>query len=364
MVRQSDYLGKSYQDIDPEEVKQKINREPISTEEIAIYLEHYGTYHTRPKKKSITKRTIENHIAKIVEDSNGLLTKEDFQWNGVYKIDPRFHGLLLTLLDSNYFDGRKNKRRLSTRGELYSSLVDNVKVYLNDEDKREIMDHPSYTNAELEGKLTERLSSELALLFRELYHADSTVRYRMMKYVIENISETRKWITETDTRIFTGKLMFGAKIAADEHDENAKLLKEKIQSDSLEDYIMMCLADKVHGKESVEEADEESIIGYPAIYLTDLLYDLTNKDVIESELKDIDENITSSERFKLIEEKAKQILNMEDPFEGLIYNSLIHLLKIYLVTPYVSMKESREIMDFIEKAMEKDKWDILREFNQ
>ncbi|WP_225340556.1 hypothetical protein [Lysinibacillus capsici] len=361
MGRGSDYLGKSHQDIDPQEIKGKINRELITTEELALYLNEFGTYY---KKKSIGKKTIENHLIKICKDSNGLLKITDFQINGVYAIDPKFHGLLLTILDTNYFDGRKNKRNLINREELFSDLVENINIYLLEEDMQEIMNNSSYLNAVLESELTKRLSNELVILFRELFHADSRVRYRMMKYVIESISKTRKWISSTDAKIFTDKMVYGARIAREENKVNAEILKEKIRSDSLEEFIIKCLADKVNQRKRDEESDEEEIIGYPTIYLTDLLYQLNfnNNNEIERHLKELDDKLSSQEQYKRIEDKAKEILNTENPLESVIYNELINLCKIYLVAPLVTTKEYGKIQDFIEESMQKDKWDILREF--
>ncbi len=366
MGRETNYSSKIFRDLDVEKIKRKIHKETLTTEEIAVYLSVYGNYYSSnyDNGKAINKRTIENHIGRICDISNDLLSKEDFQINKIYSIDPNYHGLLLTLLDSNYFDGRKNKRSLSNRADLYSSLINNIDSYLLNEDKIEIINNPSYVNAALESELSKKLSNELIILLRELYHADPMFRFRLMEYVIENLNKMRKWVSENDNKMFVEKLIFGAKIDKEENEEEARYIKEKIQSFSLEEYIIKCLAEKVHKPKKKEMENEEEILDYSSIYLSKLLYQLEfeKNQEIEEHIKELDDKLISLEQFRKIDDKAKQILDLENPTEKMLYANLITLSKINFIAPHVSTKELANIKEFIEQSIQKDKWEILREF--
>lgn len=63
-------------------------------------------------------------------------------------------GTTSCLINSEYFDGRKNDRRLKTRSDLNNQLAKNVREYLTDSDKQLVLNNPSYVNAELEAQLS------------------------------------------------------------------------------------------------------------------------------------------------------------------------------------------------------------------
>lgn len=344
--------------INAEEVKEKIGKQSLTTEEIAIYLTEYS------KGKPIGKKTIENYIQKICKDSNGLLAKSDFMIGNIYVIRPELQGLLLTILNTNYFDGRKNQRLLRYREELYRDLIKNIDNYLNTDEKELIKESSMYVNALLESELTKKLNNELIVLMRELYHADSLVRFRMMKYVIEDISRLRKWVARTDTKIMSGKLVYSAQAEADSKSEEGKYLKEIIRSDSLEEYIIKILANKANGLNNKNDNGDDEIISYPGTYFAQILYDIDvgNNNEVNEILSQIDNNINNNARFCEIRDKAQHILNLNDSYESLIFKYLMALSKIHLIAPEVSKKDYINMTKFIESSMAKDKWDILNEF--
>ena len=93
-----------------DQVKEKFGREVMSTAEFAAYLSEISGV-------PIDEKTVKNRIKAICEDSDGTLTNNDFREDASnsrskYKLRPRYHAILLTLINTEYFDGRKNDRRI------------------------------------------------------------------------------------------------------------------------------------------------------------------------------------------------------------------------------------------------------------
>ena len=189
-----------------DQVKEKFGREVMSTAEFAAYLSEISGV-------PIDEKTVKNRIKAICEDSDGTLTNNDFREDGSnsrskYELRPRYHAILLTLINTEYFDGRKNDRRISTRRKLYEQLVSNIERYLPKEEKEVVMSNPSYVNALLEGLLSRHMSNELSVLTRDIYHMDSTLRYQVMIYFIEQLMTLRKWVESIDSKAMAVRLVY------------------------------------------------------------------------------------------------------------------------------------------------------------
>ena len=161
-----------------DQIKDKFGRKPMSTAEFAVYLSEVSGFH-------IDEKTVKNRIKAICEDSQGALSSNDFREDATdirskYKLKPEYHATLLTLVNTGYFDGRRNDRRLSTRAELYKQLTSNVEKYLPEPEKKEVKSNPSYVNAVLEEALSEHINRELGAVLRGIYHIDSVMRYAVM----------------------------------------------------------------------------------------------------------------------------------------------------------------------------------------
>lgn len=369
MGRRSDYKSES-NDMDKikhdaELIKNKIGKEPLTTEEIATYLSAYGNSQVGKKnkqRKPLVKKTVENYIKRICKDSEGLLEKKDFMSDDIFIIKPEFQQLLLTIIDTNYFDGRKNQRLLGYREELFRTLIKNIECYAQETDKKLIKDNPSYINAYLESELSKKLNNELTILLRNLYHSDPMVRFTMMKHVIEEFVRLNKWVSKTNSLMFSTKLVYGHEVeeCADAIGKGGKYQKALFQADTLEEFIVKLLACKVHNKEMVF-IDEEEKLTYPALFVAQKLYNIEIKDECEAKvaLDKIDKLIADNDRFNSIKVKAEQILNLDDPYELLTYRALIDLSKVYFLSPYVDSKDYENTVKFTQSAMASNMWDML-----
>ncbi|WP_315111410.1 hypothetical protein [Clostridium intestinale] len=366
MGRKPDYVkGKiesKSKKICPEDVKDKMGKECLTIKEIAAYLNKYSICN-----KVYTEKTIKNYIEVICEDSSGLLKVSDFKENpkiakSKYLIKPEVQGLLMVVLDSEYFDGRRNERLLKNRDKLSRSLIKNVEFYLNKDDQELIKDNAAYINALLESNLSERLNKELTNLLRNLYHADPIVRFTMMKYVIEEFVRLEKWILKENCAIWSSKLVYGHEVNIGEDGEYQKAI---FQSDTLEEYIINLLRHRIHKMQDTD-SEEDEILSYPALYLAQKMYniEIKNESNVKYKLEEIDKLISNLESYKTIIGKAKKILDLNNPYEGLIYETLKKLCKVYFMTPYVSPKDYEKTVKFTESAISNNMWDILNKFGQ
>ena len=134
----------------------------MTIEELTIFLRNSP----RGARPDLTEKSVKNYIKTLCESSEGLLKPEDFKKNPDYSkspycIKPEWQGLLVALMDSGYFEGRKNDRKLKTRADLNRQLAENVEKYLGSEDKRIVMENPAFINAELESRLSKHINERM-----------------------------------------------------------------------------------------------------------------------------------------------------------------------------------------------------------
>ena len=79
-------------------------------------------------------------------------------------------------------------------------------------------------------------------------------------------------------------------------------------------------------------------------------------------MNDIDRAVENQSLYQCIQEKAKKILDLSNPFEEQMYYDLMNMAKIRCCTPYVSPEEYDRMVRFTESAIANDKWDILSKF--
>lgn len=345
------------------EIKDKLGVVPLSTKEIAIYLNEYTQ-----RECTYTEKTIKNYIIALCNESDGLLQESDFKKSpnntrSKYEIKPEYHGLLLALIDTSYFDGRKNDRVLSTRAKLNGELLTNIETFLNEGDIKIVKANPAYVNARVENVLTEKFESILVPLIRQLFHSDHIVRHKMFEYVIQEMSKIYQHVSKWNSGIMSTKLVYASKL-----DDLTDAVFEKglFQADTLKEYLVSLLAYRVHGKGDLSRNfDNNGELKPEAVYLILQMFNI--KFTLETEadkiLTDIDEAIFNMRRFQVIKEKAEKILDLDDPIESVIYFDLLKICNCYFVSPEVSKDEYQNIIAFIESIIANDMWDILGKFN-
>lgn len=341
-----------------ETVKAKFGAEDMTIEELTVFLRNSP----RGARPDLTEKSVKNYIKTLCESSEGLLKPEDFKKNPGYSkspycIKPEWQGLLIALMDSDYFEGRKNDRRLKTRADLNRQLAENVEKYLGGDDKRIVMENPAFINAELESRLTKHINQELVILMRTMYHVSPVIRYKLMLDFFKALVNMRVWMSRQDSKEEATRLVY-----AHELDEihNAIYQKGLFSSKSLDELLISLLATRMHDEEYVYvDGDEEMTpIG---VYFATLIFEgeFPDTSAAKRQLDELERTLNDDSRVQTIQKKAKEILDLKDPFEQFLYDDLIRMAKLRLCTPYVSPEEYERMVRFTESAIAQDKWDIL-----
>lgn len=333
----------------------------MTIEELTVFLRNSP----RGARPDLTEKSVKNYIKSLCESSNGLLKPEDFKKNPEYSkspycIKPEWQGLLVALMDSDYFEGRKNDRRLKTRADLNRQLAENVENYLGGEDKRIVMENPAFINAELESRLSKHINQELVILMRTMYHVSPVIRYKLMLEFLKNLANLRIWMSRQDSKEEATRLVY-----AHELDEihNAIYQKGLFLSKSLDELLISLLATRMHDEEYVyvDGYEEMTPIG---VYFATLIFEgeFPDTSAAKRQLDELEQALNDDSLIQTIQEKAKKILNLKDPFEQFLYDDLIRMAKLHRCTPYVSPEEYERMVRFTESAIAQDKWDILNRF--
>ncbi len=341
-----------------ETVKEKFRAEDMTIEELTIFLRNSP----RGARPDLTEKSVKNYIKTLCESSEGLLKPEDFKKNPDYSkspycIKPEWQGLLVALMDSGYFEGRKNDRKLKTRADLNRQLAENVEKYLGSEDKRIVMENPAFINAELESRLSKHINQELVILMRTMYHVSPVIRYKLMLDFFKALVNMRVWMSRQDSKEEATRLVY-----AHELDEihNAIYQKGLFSSKSLDELLISLLATRMHDEEYVYvDGDEEMTpIG---VYFATLVFEgeFPDTSAVKRQLDELERTLNDDSRVQTIRKKAEEILDLKDPFEQFLYDDLIRMAKLRLCTPYVSPEEYERMVRFTESAIAQDKWDIL-----
>lgn len=133
MGRDRDYKREKTEEEYVSEVEKLAYKGVLTPKQMAAYLSKYSRKHIHFDEKKVKGR-----IEEICALSDGLMCVDDFKaktGRKPYQFKPEWHGLLFALMDTEYFDNRKNNRLLSTRESLYRDLVVNIEFYLHGKDQ-------------------------------------------------------------------------------------------------------------------------------------------------------------------------------------------------------------------------------------
>ena len=140
------------------------------------------------------EKKVKNRIADICSLSNKLITPDDFKaktGRHPYQLKPEWHGLLFALMDTDYFDNRKNKRLLNTRDSLHRDLIVNIENYLNlnPADKKIIENYPGYLIAKVESLSSEAIAFQMQTIVRDIMTSDDTIRFKLLRRTYDTLNQ-------------------------------------------------------------------------------------------------------------------------------------------------------------------------------
>lgn len=336
-----------------EEIKAKLYKKPLTVKEIAKYLSE-----NNPNAPT-TDKTIKNHIADICKKSDGLLCEDDFKKDRKFFFEPRYHGLLLSLLDTTLFDDRKNDRKLVTKRKINAQVARNIDKYLEDDDKSLIKETPMYLTARIEDEIFNRINMETSAILRSLYHTDSAVRWKSLLEYLEAVKKLRRSVQRRESDTMAKRLVYAHSF---EEREDALWQKGLFEAETLENLIIKLLAYRVNGKFHDQNLSPEDM--FPALFLVKKLFRYSGftEESVEKILADVDDHVKNSKRYKTVDDKARKILDLEDPYERNIYDMLMFYTNISFLMKYTEAKDYQNMERYMESVVKYDIWDILNLF--
>lgn len=113
----------------------------------------------------------------------------------------------------------------------------------------------------------------------------------------------------------------------------------------------------------IEDNEQMTPIG---VYLATLIFqsEFPKESETQKQMDDINRAIENQSLYQCIQEKAKKILDLSNPFEEQMYYDLMNMAKMRCCTPYVSPEDYDRMVRFTESAIADDKWDIINKFLQ
>lgn len=331
----------------------------LTPKQMAAYLSKYSWKHIHFDEKKVKGR-----IKEICDLSDGLMRVDDFKaktGRKPYQFKPEWHGLLFALMDTEYFDNRKNNRLLSTRKSLYRDLVANIEVYLYGKEREIVKSYPGYLNAKYEGIASEEINYQIQNLIRDAMHSDETIRLRLLRRIHDVLNELIEQNGKEISRMWSSKLVY--KHTFDDA-KDGKFLSSLLYAEELPIFMAELLALKVNGVTYDELADADKLL-YKNIYAASQIDEsipLPNKEDFAAFFKDINNKADNDNHFENLIGRLHTVMNLEDPMEKQLFTDFWNVARARFVSCKISEEELSKSKKFFESAMQANMFDLLNKF--
>ena len=301
----------------------KFGKEDMTLEDFAVFV----SLERGLGSDGLNKRTISNYLEELCELSGNKITLDDFKDKNnegklkgtpVYKLKPELHGVLASLMCSNFFDGRRGKKRLLNIEESRKEIYENCGKYLDSEDLEICKKYSPYLNESMEQALGERIDNQIKWALMDLYKIDSLDRYQYMLEFLEMIVEFRKKVNSRP-----GLFVNNNRFALEKFLINMLWLKMECLKPPKDNKLMQNLKDLPETADPnyyKSQYNDESIFPL-AIRLIELMYNVegTYKDAGKELVNEMDKRINQCEHFNEIMDKVSNVLDFFNPVERRIY---------------------------------------------
>lgn len=359
MGRDRDYKKEKTEEEYAVEAEKLAYKGVLTTKQMAAYLSKYSRRHIHFDEKKVKGR-----IEEICALSDGLMCVDDFKaktGRKPYQFKPEWHGILFALMDTEYFDNRKNSRLLGTRESLYRDLVVNIDFYLCEKDQEIVKSYPGYSNAKCEGIASEVINYQIQNLIRDAMHSDETIRLRLLRRIYNVLNELIEQNAKENSRIFASKCVY--KHTFDD-EKNGKFLSSLLDADKLPIFMAELLALKVNGVIYDELADTDKLL-YKNIYEAaqiDEPIPFPDMEEFETFFSNINNKAEQDNHFQNLIVKLYNVMDMEDPMEKQLFIDFENVARARFISDKISEEELCKSKKFFESAMQEDMFDLLNEF--
>lgn len=364
MGRRPEYKEPKTEEALKNEAEALIHTGILTPKQMAAYLSSYSRHGVHFDEKKV-----KNRIADICSLSNKLITPDDFKaktGRHPYQLKPEWHGLLFALMDTDYFDNRKNNRLLNTRDSLHRDLIVNIENYLNLADKKIIENYPGYLIAKVESLSSEVIAFQMQTIVRDIMTSDDTIRFKLLRRTYDTLNQLILDNQRDISKHWAHKTINSINLDQAEHNEFMATL---LSANNLPRFMATLLAFKVKGNAYTNTDDIEHLI-YQNMYNTEQPTDhISLGDLKDYEIFEHDLNKTLEHKKSLNDDfyadfiiKIFRVIDLSDPIELQLGLRIYKLLsRCYGITS-LQLKQNEELANkFFETSMKKDLSDLLKD---
>lgn len=238
MGRQSDY-SRIFEQSETREfiLDKKLNAISLKTEDLAKILK-------------VDPRTVRNYIARICEVHSFSL--DDFKDERGYTFPPKWHGLLLVILQLRLLAqdyGKSEQHTLEQYLDILYTLVSNVDKFLPDSDQKLVKNHFTYQRALLEEKLYDTITTRLGEIVNVLGLMPPFLRFQILLGINRKLTGVPSELAQRYSTYLVQRALHG--MGSSEGGE----ISESSFVDDLEEYLVSLIKLRMRGEENVEDLD-------------------------------------------------------------------------------------------------------------
>lgn len=347
------------EEISYEDVRRKFNAEPMSAKEFIVFLSHERGL--KPNE-TLNEKTLRGYIRQLCERSEGLLSPDDFKDGKSYSFKPKYHSLLLTLLNTEYFGSKIREEDILNKMKMQKQVAENITDYLKEDVQKSIKKDPAYLNALLADKLSNIFLRELRTIVHTMYNADPIVQYQFMIEGIDRLVGIRRWMNEWEERMRLIRMEFAT---SENEIQDAINRKGKYEGASIDRLIIRMLAASISGEEYEFVSDNEEI-SFATAYIATEMYDVLGRDDLEISLifKELEKRVSDDDRYRLIMGLVRRFFPEDSYLSDKVLTSFSKVVKSQLVADAsdkaLDADEYNRMVRFIEDAFKEKKEEIYK----
>lgn len=362
------------------EAFRKLNKENISIDEMRRIVEDTITKITG-KPCTLTNKTIKNYLDSFCDDSKNKFKKEEFKNSkNEFFISPKYHGLLIMLMSIGYFNDRLDERNPKNRFNMEEKIIkilDNVDI-LTEADLNFIKCHPVYTTCKTEQILMKKNSYLFKKIMNDLFYISTTTRYKYMKEFSDILTTFQnKILPEACFQMATSSLEKALR-KNDEHSvekNNDKSTvnnpaKFNIANDNDELPLLPSFINVIYDMLNKKRDNKEIPDTFSACYdrlsliyesqLHNFSFSLLPDEINEDCSKDLAE-IELQKEYKQIIDKLESVLDLNSPFEHLIFLHIKRTMLILSSINYVTDQDKIEADKLLSLCVKMDQQQLLNQ---
>lgn len=338
--------------------KDKLRQEPITVKELSAYLSNNSI-----NNKSFSEKIIKLRIEEICKLSDGLIDKSVFRENpnnekSKFLFPPEIQGVLLTILDTSFFDGRKNGRSLVSREAFYDELLENIENYPRDCDKTVIKRNPAILTISQEKNFIYSITASFQNIISEALNSNEMIRFHLLNKIDDTFKDLEKSIISDINKFITNEYVFLNSF--DEH-ERAEYYNKIFSPDYIMDYLISYLSYIIDTEVKKTIEPDRNAFDYLSVCnvvdnISELQYFFESKELTKKikEIKDSKCNNRAKnnvERLDRLIKKAEDVFDKNNEDELIMFNAIKGLASMWWIRPEMTDNDFEKIKSLFQKCM-------------